>query len=80
MGTEEIAQRLSIEGRTVRKWKARFEEDPRFEALEDRPRTGRPAEVPLEIRCKLVQLACERPEEPVERGKRTRKPAKFRDV
>ncbi|MCP4449000.1 MAG: helix-turn-helix domain-containing protein [Myxococcales bacterium] len=41
--------------------------------LEDQERSGRAAQVPVEIRCKLVQIACERPaaQEP---------PAPFRDI
>lgn len=40
-------------------------------SIRDLPRPGRPARIPVHIRCKLVQLACERPDE-----KRTA----FRDV
>ncbi|MCP4448299.1 MAG: helix-turn-helix domain-containing protein [Myxococcales bacterium] len=41
--------------------------------LEDQERSGRAAQVPVEIRCKLEQIACERPaaQEP---------PAPFRDI
>ena len=73
VGTEQIARRLGCSSRNVRKWKARFHEDPRAESLEDRVRSGRSSKVPVEIRCKLVQLACERPD-----GKES--PAPFRDV
>jgi transposase len=73
IGTEDIASRLSISPRTVRKWKARFMEDPRLASLEDRERCGRPAEIPLEIRCELVRLACERPD-----GEKS--PAPFRSI
>jgi transposase len=73
VGTEEIARRLSVSSRTVRKWKARFAEDPHVDTLEDRERSGRPNEIEIELRCRLVQLACERPE-----GED--KPATFRDI
>lgn len=73
LGTEEIARRLSISDRTVRKWKARFTEDPHPDTLLDRERSGRPPTIPLEVRCQLVQLACDRPE-----GEDS--PAPFRDV
>ena len=73
VGTEQIARQLGCSSRNVRKWKARFHEDPRAESLEDRVRSGRPAQVPVEIRCKLVQLACERPD-----GNES--PAPFRDI
>ena len=62
-GTEQLARQLGCSSRTVRKWKARFLEAPCVDTLEDRERSGRPARVPVAIRCKLVQLACERPEQ-----------------
>lgn len=49
--------------RSVRKWKARFIEDPRVESLQDAPRTGRPRQIPVWVRCKLVELACDRPDD-----------------
>ena len=48
-------------------------ENPSLEALQDKPRTGRPSAVPLEVRCELIRLACERPE-----GEDS--PAPFRDI
>lgn len=73
VGTERIARQLGCSSRSVRKWKARFVTTPWVEALEDRPRSGRPARIPVEVRCKLVQLACERPAD-------AKAPAPFRDV
>lgn len=73
LSSTEIARSLSIDSRTVRKWKARFAEAPCIDTLEDRPRSGRPPTIPLEVRCQLVQLACQRPE-----GEGS--PAAFRDV
>lgn len=61
-GTKEIAEALSIGERTVRKWKARFSATPCLKGLKDAPRSGRPATIPVEVRCQLVQLACERPD------------------
>lgn len=61
-GTAAIAREVGCTGRTVRKWKARFADDPRVEALEDARRTGRPSKTSLALRCELVQLACERPD------------------
>lgn len=63
LGTAEIARRLSICERTVRKWKARFAEDPHLDTLEDRKRSGRPPIIGIELRCRLVALACERPDD-----------------
>lgn len=72
-GTEEIARRLGVGASTVRKWKARFLANPRLSGLRDRERSGRPAEIPVEIRCRLIQLACDRPDG-------DEKPALFRDI
>lgn len=63
LGTTQIAQRLSVSDRTVRKWKARFAEDPHIHTLEDLERSGRPPTISIELRCRLVSLACERPDE-----------------
>lgn len=71
--TTEIAHQLGITTRTVRKWKARFAEDPHIQALEDRERSGRPNVIGIHLRCRLVQLACERPEE-------SERPVLFRDL
>lgn len=61
VATAEISRRLGIDGRTVRKWKARFIEDPHPDALRDGERPGRPRCIPLMVRCSLIQLACARP-------------------
>lgn len=73
MSTKEIAQRLSISDRTVRKWKSRFAEDPHLDTLDDRERCGRPPTIGIELRCRLVALACERPDD-------DDKPKIFRDL
>lgn len=73
LGTEEIARRLGCSSRNVRKWKARFSAAPSRETLEDAPRCGRPAYIPVAVRCQLVQLACARPED-------DDCPAPFRDL
>jgi transposase len=72
-GTAEIARSLGVTARTVRKWKARFADDPLVHALEDRERPGRPNRISVALRCRLVQLACDRPD-----GQE--KPARFRDI
>ena len=61
VGTAQISRQLGCSARNVRKWKARFIAAPSVETLEDQERSGRPAQIPLEVRCKLVQIACERP-------------------
>ena len=57
----EIARRLRLTDKTVRMWRQRYIRDPRLESLFDLPRSGRPSEVPLDVRLRLVSLACERP-------------------
>lgn len=74
VGTTEIAQRLSVSPRTVRKWKARFAEDPHVDTLEDRERSGRPRTIAISLRCRLIALACERPDDDED------EPAVFRDI
>src|SRR5690606_37661502 len=56
LGTTEIAQSLSISDRTVRKWKARFAEDPHVDSLDDRERSGRPPTFGIKLRCRLIAL------------------------
>lgn len=73
VSTHEIAQQFDCSSRNVRKWKKRFTDSPCLESLEDSPRSGRPSTIPVEIRCKLVQLACERPDT-------DEAPAPFRDI
>lgn len=63
MGTQMVAKRVGCADRTVRKWKARFRADPTVQALHDAPRSGRPATVPLAVRCELIKLACKRPDD-----------------
>src|SRR5271167_4016260 len=62
-GTCEIARSIGSDERTVRKWKNRFRRTPTLAGLEDAPRSGRPSKVPLHVRCALVRLACDRPED-----------------
>jgi transposase len=57
-----IAQRVGCSERTVRKWRKRFAEAPSLDALKDQPRSGRPAVVPVSMRCEVIKLACQRPE------------------
>ena len=43
----------------MRKWRARWEEDPRVESLKDRPRSGRPRTISAER--EVIKLACDEP-------------------
>lgn len=70
-GAEETARLVGWTSRCVRKWKARFFETPALDTLEDAARSGRPATVPVSVRCQLVRIACERPDDFV---------APFRDI
>ena len=55
-----IAERVGVTDRLVRRWRGRFAADPRMQTLRDLRRAGRPPEVPLAIRARLISLACER--------------------
>lgn len=61
-GTRQIARALGVTARMVRKWKQRFRENPSTDALRDAERSGRPARIPLFVRCTLIKLACDRPD------------------
>jgi transposase len=62
LSAEEIGQKLNCSGRVVRKWRARFQVDPRLPALLDAKRSGRPAQISVVTRLQLVKLACDRPD------------------
>lgn len=63
VGTQEAADIVGCDVRTVRKWRRRFIEDPRTTSIEDASRCGRPARISVATRCELVQIACERPKD-----------------
>ena len=56
-----VARRLGVTAQTVRKWRGRIATVLKLNALEDAPRSGRPARVPVEVRCTVIKLACDRP-------------------
>lgn len=56
-----IAEELGVTDKTVRVWRDRVASQAQMKALEDKPRSGRPTEVPLAVRLQLVSLACSRP-------------------
>jgi transposase len=58
-----IARALGVDIKTVRLWRRRFARHPKMATLDDAPRSGRPARVPLYVRCELVKIACNRPNE-----------------
>jgi transposase len=60
LGNEAIARRLGITDDMVRKWRGRFAATGSLVALDDKHRSGRPAQIPVEVRCQLIKLACER--------------------
>jgi transposase len=74
-GNAEIARRLGKSDRWVYKWRERFAKRPKLSTLSDSPRSGRPATIPVEARCEVLRLACERPKAPPKAPK-----ASFRDV
>lgn len=59
----EIARALGCTEKTARKWRNRFVDEPSTESLQDAPRSGRPAQIPVTVRCELIRLACQRPED-----------------
>lgn len=62
--TCEIASAVGCSSRLARKWQARFVASGKdVGSLKDLPRSGRPPEVPLGVRCTVIKLACERPED-----------------
>ena len=63
LGNEEIGRKLGITDDTARKWRDRYAAAGVITSLADRPRSGRPAQVPLEVRCQLIKLACLRCDE-----------------
>ena len=63
VSSRQIAARVGTTDKTVRLWRGRIAADPCVASLQDLPRSGRPPLVPLEVRLKLVSLACERAED-----------------
>lgn len=57
---QRIAAELGLTDKTVRVWRDRIATNPTMKALGDKPRSGRPTEVPLAVRLQLVSLACSR--------------------
>lgn len=62
VGVAETARRLGCSERNVRKWRARWEAAPCIEALQDSQRAGRPATIGPEVRCQVIQMACDQPD------------------
>ena len=59
----EIARALGFTEKTVRKWRNRFAAHSVRAALDDAQRSGRPERIPVEVRCELMMIACDRPPE-----------------
>ena len=57
------ARELGCTEKTVRKWRARWLAWSVIEALDDAPRTGRPARIPITAHHELIKLACQRVDE-----------------
>jgi transposase len=74
-GNALIARRVGASERTVYEWTERFGRKPKLSTLRDRPRSGRPPTIPVQARCEVIRLACERPEAPPNAPR-----ASFRDV
>jgi len=59
--SREIARALGVDIKTVRLWRRRFARRPALASLDDGERSGRPPRVPVDIRCEVVKIACDRP-------------------
>jgi Winged helix-turn helix len=68
-----IARQVGCSESMVRKWRGRMAADPRGPALEDAPRSGRPATISLAVRLAVLRLGCDVPPD----GERQRR---FREV
>jgi transposase len=72
-GPAAVARRLDVSVRFVHKWRSRWQQSPHLESLLERDRSGRPSKIPIETRCEVVKIACNRPET-LRDGKRFRAP------
>ncbi|MBK7395777.1 MAG: IS630 family transposase [Myxococcales bacterium] len=61
LSNADIARRVGVTEKTVRKWRARFAAGPRSASLDDERRSGRPPTVQPFVRFELMKLACSRP-------------------
>ena len=62
----EIAKYVGMDGGEITKWTKRWVEsniEDIEERLKDRPRSGRPATITAQRWCRIMALACEKPEE-----------------
>jgi transposase len=59
----EVARRVGASVNTVKTWVRRWKADRRVDALEDRPRTGRPPTVLVRAQAIVLGIACRRPGE-----------------
>jgi transposase len=73
VSTYAIARQVGCSESMVRKWRGRMTADPRGPALEDAPRSGRPATISLAVRLAVLRLGCDVPPD----GERRRR---FREV
>ena len=63
LSNAQIARRLGCTAQTAAKWRRRMAKEQTLTALNDLPRIGRPAEVPVTVRCEVIKQACDRPKE-----------------
>jgi len=65
VGIHETARRLGTTRMTIQHWRRRWltSATPGLSALQDAPRSGKPATYTPEQICAIVALACERPED-----------------
>lgn len=61
LSNAQIAQQVGCTAQTAAKWRRRMAQSQTLTALNDLSRGGRPAEVPVAVRCEVIKQACDRP-------------------
>ena len=59
----EATRNVGVSESFVRRWRARFLDEGRFEALVDKRRCGRPVEIDAVTRCEVISMACGEPKD-----------------
>jgi transposase len=63
LSNAQIARQVGCTAQTAAKWRRRMAKEQKRTALKDLPRSGRPAEVPVTVRCEVIKQACDRPKD-----------------
>ena len=57
------AKRLDVDPAVIRKWRDRFLDEGRSQALRDKPRSGHPTTIGPVPRCEVIAMACAKPKD-----------------